>query len=266
MRAPGEQQTSLNLDSTIVAQNQISGDQGIDIRFSDAGALGSKLLIPGSGSLIGVTDTDDNGTDDDNGLFVISVQPGAFFSSGTKQNPLNPLLRDLDFNGGTTKTHAIIFDPLFPDDPSKSSMARDRGYIRPDLNLLLDQRAYERVVTRPDLRDPLTGDESIDVGAYELQAPQVLSVRINGGAAQRSMVTKLAVVFNEEVSFPSGALSAFALARTGQPSGGPQAGAPLGTSIWSLPASQSTRPESTGPPSSWRSSPAARSPSTWPAA
>jgi len=218
-------QIGLNLDSTIVALNQISGSQGIDIRYGTDGPLGTLLKIAGTGAFIGVADTLDNSDDDDNGLF--EVQSSGFLSFGDKLNPLNPLLRELDFNGGTTKTRAIIFDPLFPDDKTKSSRARDRGFLRTDLTLLFDQRGFDRVVTRPDLR-AINGQESIDVGAYELQAPRVLAVRINGGAAQRSMVTKLAVVFNEEVSFPNGELAAFALVRTGQPSGGPQAGEPLG--------------------------------------
>src|SRR5262249_41178611 len=85
-----------------------------------------------------------------------------------------------------------------------------------------DQRGYTRTV-----------GAGTDIGAYEFgataaKAPTVVGVVINGGAAQRSMVTTVKVTFSEAVSFPSGINAAFQLSRIANPSAGPEAGAPLG--------------------------------------
>ena len=53
-----------------------------------------------------------------------------------------------------------------------------------------------------------------DIGAYEVQVPPtVQSVVIDGGAAQRSMVTTIAVTFSAQVSFTSSPAVAFTLTR-----------------------------------------------------
>src|SRR5205085_9902062 len=56
-----------------------------------------------------------------------------------------------------------------------------------------------------------------DVGAYEVQAagvaPRVTGTQINGGAAQRSRVTDLAVTFSTQVTFATTPGAAFTLTR-----------------------------------------------------
>src|SRR5262249_61110772 len=57
-------------------------------------------------------------------------------------------------------------------------------------------------------------------GAFEVQqaagtAPRVSGTQINGGAAQRSMVTTLSVTFSAVVTFASTPGAAFTLTRTG---------------------------------------------------
>src|SRR5207244_246402 len=60
-----------------------------------------------------------------------------------------------------------------------------------------------------------------DVGAFELQtgtgtaAPKVAGTQINGGSAQRSMVTSVTVTFSAVVTLPANAAPAFTLTRTG---------------------------------------------------
>ena len=55
----------------------------------------------------------------------------------------------------------------------------------------------------------------VDIGAAEVPLPSVQSVMINGGAAQRSRVTDLKIIFNTAVAFPNGAMAAFTLTRNG---------------------------------------------------
>jgi hypothetical protein len=110
---------------------------------------------------------------------------------GTTASPINSLLGSLADNGGPTKTMALL----------PGSPAIDAGSN--PANLATDQRIYPRVV-----------GASADIGAYEVQAPPtVASVIVNGGAAQRSMVTTLAVTFSTQVIFAPPPASAFSLTR-----------------------------------------------------
>jgi len=112
----------------------------------------------------------------------------------------DPMLAQLGNYGGPTPTHALI-----PGSPLIDAGANPAG-------LTTDQRGagFARVA-----------NGQADIGAFEAQSglPFVTSVVLNGGAAQRSMVTELAVTFSEPVSFPSGLAAAFQFARTGP--GGP---------------------------------------------
>lgn len=113
--------------------------------------------------------------------------------TGTAAFPLDPLLGPLADNGGPTLTHALL-----PGSPAINAGSNTAG-------LLTDQIGQTRVV-----------GGSADMGAYELpQRPVVASVAINGGAAQRSQVTHLAVVFDQRVTLPLGnPASAFQLVRS----------------------------------------------------
>src|SRR5207244_821776 len=50
---------------------------------------------------------------------------------------------------------------------------------------------------------------------YAAPPPRVRSLAVNGGAAQRSMVTSAAVTFDAAVSLPADPATAFTLTRTG---------------------------------------------------
>jgi len=63
-----------------------------------------------------------------------------------------------------------------------------------------------------------TGGTGNDVVLTRVVPPNVSNVQINGGAAQRSMVTNLAVTFSTVVTLPANAAAAFTLQRIG---GGP---------------------------------------------
>jgi len=70
-------------------------------------------------------------------------------------------------------------------------------------------------------------DVTLTAPGVALPPPTVNQVQVNN-APQRSMVTSLKVTFSEAVTFPSGINAAFQFNRTGQPTGGPSASAPLG--------------------------------------
>src|SRR5262249_32612057 len=120
---------------------------------------------------------------------------GSHNKTGTQAAPLNPMLAPLANNGGTTQTHALL--PGSPAINAGSNVA----------NLATDQRGFQRVA-----------GGQVDIGAYESGAalvlpPKVMSVTVNDGSAQRSMVTKLVVTFSETVSLPTNAVDAFQLVR-----------------------------------------------------
>jgi hypothetical protein len=58
-----------------------------------------------------------------------------------------------------------------------------------------------------------------DIGASESDQVQATAILVNGGAAQRSMVTSITVRFNSLVTFAGSSVGAFQLTRTGP--GGP---------------------------------------------
>jgi hypothetical protein len=119
---------------------------------------------------------------------------------GTATAPINPLLGPLADNGGPTKTMALM----------QGSPAIESGSNT--ANLATDQRGLPRVAGL-----------FADIGAYEDQdpfnifgtrnPPTVQSVVVNGGAAQRSMVTSISVVFSAQVGFTSTPAAAFTLTR-----------------------------------------------------
>lgn len=182
------------LDSTIVAKNNLlSGGAGTDIFNSNAQIT---LSVPANACLIGI---------EDDGGFQLKALVAA--QTGTAASPLDPLLRDLGFNGGRTQTHA----PIYSATPSQLSKAIDNG--RNDLlSLATDQRGagYKREV---ELLTS-TGTPQADIGAYEVQSiyPTVVNVVMTEDK-QRSMVTSITISFSEAVTFSNGPDAAFLLVR-----------------------------------------------------
>src|SRR5207244_445157 len=94
--------------------------------------------------------------------------------TGTKALALDAKLGELAFNGGPTKTVAVLV----------GSPARDSGSN--PTNATYDQRGanYKR-----------SSGSGVDMGAFELQVPPVVAIVINNGAVQRSRVTEIRLVF-----------------------------------------------------------------------
>jgi autotransporter-associated beta strand protein len=59
------------------------------------------------------------------------------------------------------------------------------------------------------------GSDNNDVVLTRVVSPRILSTQINGGAAQRSMVTQIAITFSTVVTLPLDVFSAFTLTRVG---------------------------------------------------
>ncbi len=100
---------------------------------------------------------------------------------GTAASPIDPKLGPLQDNGGPTKTLA----PL----PGSPALDAGSSALVPG-GVTTDQRGFARVV-----------GAAVDIGAVEDRGPpaRVESVQVNGGSAQRSLVTSLTVTFSGPV-------------------------------------------------------------------
>jgi len=183
--------------------------QNSTIAFNSAGIKGGGI----SNSAAGATITSDSTVVAKNADSVTPVGPDVFntdfakFTANTSfigdltgatitGTPLtgDPLLAPLGDYGGPTQTHALLASsPLLDvgDNPA---------------GLTADQRGGTFL---------RSSGANVDIGAFEAQSPRVLSVVVNDGAAQRSIVTKLTVTFTEAVAFPGGVAAAFQLNRLG---------------------------------------------------
>lgn len=100
---------------------------------------------------------------------------------GTAANPINPLLRLLASNGGTTMTHELL-----PNSP-----AIDKG---DSFGLTTDQRGFSRPV---DILSIANASDGADIGAFELQnAPTAAEISIGG----RVLTTNGRGLMNAQVS------------------------------------------------------------------
>jgi len=110
---------------------------------------------------------------------------------GTKATPLNAKLGPLLDNGGPTFTHL----------PLAGSPAINAGNNAAGLSS--DQRGSPRV-----------SGAAADIGSFEVQPiTKIASVIVNNGAAQRSRVTSLKVVFTQPPNYASTPANAFQLTR-----------------------------------------------------
>jgi hypothetical protein len=136
---------------------------------------------------------------------LVSNSAGANITGANNLVNVDPLLAPLANNGGPTMTHALLSGSPCLNSGSNS------------LGLNYDQRGigFARVF----------GGQA-DIGAFEVQSltppAKVTNVSINGGAAQRSRLTSIAINFDSKVSFVGGdvnAAAAFTLDRVGPSTG-----------------------------------------------
>jgi len=177
--------TAVTWESTLVAHNTV----GLAAVATADLFFGVAAVVNGGNNLIGIQDPATNAT------FGPTTQTGSLAA------PLDPLLDPLANYGGPTETHRLkIGSPAIDAGNNAAALPNDqRG------------ASFPRVV-----------GPSADVGAFESAPPlppTVTKVAVNGGAAQRSIVTSIQVTFSEAVTFPSGIGVAFQLVRLGP--GGP---------------------------------------------
>ena len=155
----------VEIENSILAGNTDSSGNADDL-YS-----GTNSMLTVNHSLIGVAD------------HLANVNGNVGNQFGTASNPLAPLLGSLSDNGGPTKTHALL-----PGSPSINAGSSSE---------LIDQRGA------PFLRDDGNG---VDIGAYEFHAaaPQVSSIQIDDGTAQRSAVRNITVNFDAPIIFDAG--------------------------------------------------------------
>jgi len=135
-----------------------------------------------------------------NAGFTLSGTSGNNLAFGSALN-----LGALQDNGGPTFTMA----------PLPGSPLIDAGDNVANA-LTTDQRGKAR--TYDDAAVSNAGDGT-DIGAVEVHPsnpPSVTLIQVNGGAAQRSLVTSIKISFSEAVTFPAGINNAFVVERTGK--------------------------------------------------
>jgi hypothetical protein len=129
---------------------------------------------------------DFNGTFTSQGFNLIGINSGATITQppgtigdqiGTSGGIIDPMLGDLQNNGGPTHTHALL----------GGSTAIDRGHSS---GFSIDQRGFPRPVDQP--AGNITGGDSGDIGAFELGPPPVRLANIS---------TRLRVETNDNVLF-----------------------------------------------------------------
>ena len=139
---------TMTLNNTIVAGNFRGGSPSTTRDDINGAVVGSFNLIGDGSGMSGIT----NGTN--------SNQVG---SAGT---PIDPLLDSLQNNGGSTFTHALLYN-------SPAVDKGDNAVTGPPLNLTTDQRGSPRNVD-----GDLVAGAVVDIGAYERQDPETRSVAI----------------------------------------------------------------------------------------
>jgi hypothetical protein len=132
------------------------------------------------------------------GYNLIRTPSGATITGKTTGNlsGVDPQLAPLQSNGGLTPTRM----------PLPTSPLANAGDPAATTIPATDQRGAGF---------PRIAGGRVDIGAAEVPLPTVQAVLVNGGAAQRSRVTELRIVFNTAVAFPGGAMSGFTLTRDG---------------------------------------------------
>jgi len=199
--------------TTKIESSIISGNTqgGLNTPLADLFFYGP-TVVAGDNNLIGINDA----------LTLATFGPAT--QQGSLATPLDAKIDPvLALNGapaGSPLTHALLV----------GSPAIDQG--NNVAGLASDQRGAVRTFDDPGVTNGPGG--ATDVGAFEFGAafaapPTVTNVAVNGAGSQRSMVTSIVVTFSEAVTFPSGINAAFTLNRIANPSGGPSAGAPLGS-------------------------------------
>ena len=182
----GHVYSGLTITNSIVAgnlQNKTVNSNGTpnDIEFSDL-YPGASPTLTLSSNLIGVADN------------IAGAIQGNGNQLGTEANPLDPMLGPLAFNGGPTRTHALL-----PGSPAIDAGSNALAVDEDGDPLLTDQRGdgFDRIVSG-----------TVDIGAFEFDAnalpvpPAIVStVRDEGGVLERpDLLTTYSVTFDADVN------------------------------------------------------------------
>lgn len=193
---------SLVVQNSTIASNTTSGLGGGIARVGTTGtATLSSSIVADNVAGFGADVTGDFLAD----FSLVEDASGGTLTGVSNLVGVDPQLLPLANNGGPTQTHKL----------QATSPAIDAG--NNSISLPADQRGGAFLRTFNDPGFPNVADGT-DIGAFELQPipapPQVKSMQVNDGSAQRSLVTSIKVTFSETVTFPSGILAAFQLERT----------------------------------------------------
>jgi len=185
---------TLTVQNSTIVGNTASSGLGGGIANTSGGVVDIESCIVSGNTNSGAADISATGT--------VNLKSSAVGNStgftmtdkgGNLAFGLNLKLGSLANNGGPTQTIGFLAGS-----PCLNAGSNPAG-------LTTDQRGR-----------PRQGGSAVDIGAFELQPPPTATVQVNGGAGQRSLVTKLTISFTgPQVSFSGGVAAAFQLNRTG---------------------------------------------------
>jgi hypothetical protein len=152
----------LTLSASTLTGNSASKGGGCIFNDGYSVEIGSTILKAGA---VGANIANISGTVNSDGYNLASDAGGGFLTGTADQIHTDPMLGPLQDNGGPTFTHALL-----PGSPAIDKGKNLSGY-------LTDQRGFPRTVDA--CIDNAPGGDGTDIGAFEVQQPQ-LTILLSG--------------------------------------------------------------------------------------
>jgi CSLREA domain-containing protein len=174
---------AVNLTNSTITNNSASNFGGCGGVQNPSGAVNARNTIIALNTGASFTFPDFTGTLTSQGFNFIGNSQGATITPaqftdqiGTGASPKDPLLGPLQYNGGATKTHALLV----------GSTAIDKGDSGGSST---DQRGFTRPADLPGITN-VTGGDASDIGAFEVPATVLanISTRLRVGTGDNVLI------------------------------------------------------------------------------
>jgi hypothetical protein len=213
----------------------VEGQGGNDTMVFNGSDLAEKFDISSDSNRVQFTRDVGNVTIDLNGVEEIDLNPfgGADTITVNDQSATDLFTVNLDLNGSTGigdgQTDAVVINGTDGDDAIQIAAVNNNtaivvgglfsivsitGAEGTNDHLMVNTLGGNDVVDASNLPTNLIG-LTVDLGEGQVAAPRVTGVVVNGGAAQRSVVTQVQITFDQHVILPANPADAFRLVRQG---------------------------------------------------